>query len=272
MKEKQKRQKTEKFAYWLQREAADSRRLLEESQSAAAALESQLQQIRGDADTIRDTVQRVDLMYAQIDTLVQAFAEEYSISKRLSSNRAAAAAEQQQQQRSSRAVAAAEQQQQQSSSRAVAAAEQQQQQQSSNSSSRAATAAAEQQQQQQGGLRLFRAVWVCVVHAFGPGAASSSSAAAAAAPAAAAAAAAGETRAKASLPQQAADASADVELKGFSVLLEELSSFKRPSLSKGQGVKLVVRCVHTLHAAAAAAAATAAAAAVAAAATELAAV
>lgn len=50
-------------------------------------------------------------------------------------------------------------------------------------------------------------------------------------------------RAKALLPQQAADASADVELTGMSILLEELTGFKRPAMSKGVGVKLVVRFV-----------------------------
>ncbi|OEH77988.1 hypothetical protein cyc_00423 [Cyclospora cayetanensis] len=51
-------------------------------------------------------------------------------------------------------------------------------------------------------------------------------------------------RSKASLPQQAADASADVELKGMSILLEELTGFKRPAMSRGVGVKLVVRFDH----------------------------
>lgn len=53
---------------------ATNRRLLMESQSYAESLEAKIEEIRGDPEALRDTVQRVDLMYAQIDTLIQAFA------------------------------------------------------------------------------------------------------------------------------------------------------------------------------------------------------
>lgn len=55
-------------------EMATSQRLLLESQQRSESLEAKIEEIRGDPDSVRDTVQRVDLMYAQIDTLIQAFA------------------------------------------------------------------------------------------------------------------------------------------------------------------------------------------------------
>lgn len=53
---------------------AANQRLLLDSQAYVDSLESKFEEIRGDPDAVRDTVQRVDLMYAQIDTLIQAFA------------------------------------------------------------------------------------------------------------------------------------------------------------------------------------------------------
>lgn len=38
------------------------------------SLQKKFDELRGDPDMVRDTIQRIDLMYAQVDTLVQALA------------------------------------------------------------------------------------------------------------------------------------------------------------------------------------------------------
>ncbi|CDJ61481.1 Chromosome III, complete sequence, related [Eimeria maxima] len=276
MKEKQKRQKAEKFSYWLQREVADSRQQLEDSRSAAAALEAKLLEIRGDPDAVRDTVQRVDLMYAQIDTLVQAFAGVCSFVATQEADKAtvlqcvleylypcraldprlgslygalyyyrlgerkglpqqpppppepkfmpvyevmgpwiqpspftATPAPPLHATKFDAALAATLE-----AAKAQEVAQEDPQRQPKKAAASPLSRAKEAQT-------------IATTTSSGT-----------------AAAGAAGSRAKASLPQQAADASADVDLKGFSVLLEELSGFKRPSLSKGTGVKLVVRFDH----------------------------
>ncbi|KAL8435047.1 hypothetical protein ACSSS7_002717 [Eimeria intestinalis] len=270
IKERKRRQKCEKFSYWMQQEMAANQRLLTESQAYVDSLESKFEEIRGDPDAVRDTVQRVDLMYAQIDTLIQAFAGVCSFA-------------------------------------ATREADKQTLMQCVLDYLYPCRALDARLNALYGALYYYRlgeykslpeqpppppepsffpmsevrGPWIqpspfvpqpaAPVHATKFDAALAATLEAAKAPekpkekeaqatpqpvgvkklfgaqkpkdaAPPAEAKSAEPRAKASvLPQQDANASADVELKGFSVLLEELTGFKRPAMSRGTGVKLVVR-------------------------------
>ncbi|CDJ70160.1 hypothetical protein, conserved [Eimeria necatrix] len=274
VKERKRRQKCEKFSYWMQQEMATNRRLLMESQSYAESLEAKIEEIRGDPEALRDTVQRVDLMYAQIDTLIQAFAGVCSfvatkeadrptilqcvldylypcraLDPRLNALYGAlyyyrlgeykGMPEQPppppepkfmplheimgpwiqpspytptptppvHATKFDAALAA--------TLEAAKAAE--------------GAKADVQQTAKKTTVEIQKpkeARLLATKTATGTGVAKAAST---------------EPRAKASLPKQAEDASADVELTGMSILLEELSAFKRPSLSRGVGARLVVR-------------------------------
>nr|CEL68716.1 TPA: variable surface lipoprotein [Neospora caninum Liverpool] len=72
--EKKAREKTERYSFWLQKELAEHKEKLLKSADYIESLQNKFDELRGDPEMIRDTLQRIDLMYAQVDTLVQALA------------------------------------------------------------------------------------------------------------------------------------------------------------------------------------------------------
>ncbi|PFH32515.1 variable surface lipoprotein [Besnoitia besnoiti] len=72
--EKKAREKTERYNYWLQKELAEQKEKLISNAEYIESLQQKFDELRGDPEMVRDTLQRIDLMYAQVDTLVQALA------------------------------------------------------------------------------------------------------------------------------------------------------------------------------------------------------
>ncbi|KEP64671.1 UNVERIFIED_CONTAM: variable surface lipoprotein [Hammondia hammondi] len=72
--EKKAREKTERYSFWLQKELAEHKEKLLKSADCIESLQNKFDELREDPEMIRDTLQRIDLMYAQVDTLVQALA------------------------------------------------------------------------------------------------------------------------------------------------------------------------------------------------------
>lgn len=72
--EKEKRTTAEKNSYYLQEELAKLYETFEKSKIYTMKLEDKLKKIKGNQSSLIDTVRRIDLLYIQLDTLVQSFA------------------------------------------------------------------------------------------------------------------------------------------------------------------------------------------------------
>ncbi|CRG95045.1 conserved Plasmodium protein, unknown function [Plasmodium gallinaceum] len=72
--EKEKRSSAEKNNYYLQEEVAKAYEALEKNKIYTMKLEEKLSNIKDNQSSLIDTVRRIDLLYIQLDTLVQSFA------------------------------------------------------------------------------------------------------------------------------------------------------------------------------------------------------
>lgn len=72
--EKKRRTDAEKNNYYLQEEIAKAYEILEKNKVYTMKMEEKLKTIKNNQGSLIDTVRRIDLLYVQLDTLVQAFA------------------------------------------------------------------------------------------------------------------------------------------------------------------------------------------------------
>ncbi|SCP05443.1 conserved Plasmodium protein, unknown function [Plasmodium ovale] len=72
--EKEKRTSSEKNSYYLQKEVYSAYAILDKNKIYTKKLEDKLNSIKENQSSLIDTVRRIDLLYIQLDTLVQSFA------------------------------------------------------------------------------------------------------------------------------------------------------------------------------------------------------
>ncbi|OII73545.1 hypothetical protein cand_018280 [Cryptosporidium andersoni] len=73
-KERKAREKLERQSYWLQEENKTLQDTIRNQIQCINSLQEKLVDLRGDPNSLTETIERIDMLYTQLDTLIQAFA------------------------------------------------------------------------------------------------------------------------------------------------------------------------------------------------------
>ncbi|EEA08328.1 uncharacterized protein CMU_020720 [Cryptosporidium muris RN66] len=73
-KERKAREKLERQSYWLQEENKTLQDTIRNQIQCIGSLQEKLVDLRGDPNSLTETIERIDMLYTQLDTLIQAFA------------------------------------------------------------------------------------------------------------------------------------------------------------------------------------------------------
>lgn len=73
-KERKEREKLERQCYWMQEENKTLQSTLKNQMTTIQGLQDKIIDLRGNPNVITETIERIDMLYTQLDTLIQAFA------------------------------------------------------------------------------------------------------------------------------------------------------------------------------------------------------
>lgn len=73
-KERKEREKLERQCYWMQEENKTLQNTLKNQVTTIQGLQNKIIDLRGNPNVITETIERIDMLYTQLDTLIQAFA------------------------------------------------------------------------------------------------------------------------------------------------------------------------------------------------------
>ncbi|TRY51352.1 Uncharacterized protein CTYZ_00001603 [Cryptosporidium tyzzeri] len=73
-KERKEREKLERQCYWMQEENKTLQNTLKNQMTTIQGLQNKIIDLRGNPNVITETIERIDMLYTQLDTLIQAFA------------------------------------------------------------------------------------------------------------------------------------------------------------------------------------------------------